>query len=127
MDFNDVIAYALRVGVIISAILITIGVVLLFVKGGSNGFTLEQIARPDSIVNSSLFQPSEVVVGVPSLRPLDFIYLGLMVLIATPVVRVILGIVQFAKERNRLYVIITAIVFFNLMFAIFILPLILGK
>ena len=127
MDFNDVIAYALRIGVIISAVLIIIGVALLFARGDSNGYTLNQIARPNSIVNSSLFQPSEVISGVPSLRPLDFIYLGLMVLIATPVVRVILGIVQFALERNKLYVVITAIVLFNLMFAIFILPIILGK
>jgi uncharacterized membrane protein len=40
---------------------------------------------------------------------------------------VVLGIAQFAKERNKLYTVITVIVLFNLMFAIFILPVILSK
>ncbi|BCU69361.1 DUF1634 domain-containing protein [Stygiolobus caldivivus] len=127
MDFNDIIGYALRIGVIISAVLIIIGVILLFTFQGSNGFSIEQIASPNSIVNSSIFIPSEIVSGLPDLRPLDYVYLGLMILIATPVVRVFLGIIQFASERNKLYTIITIIVFFNLMFAIFLLPLILGK
>ncbi|MEM3856844.1 MAG: DUF1634 domain-containing protein, partial [Saccharolobus sp.] len=34
---------------------------------------------------------------------------------------------QFLKEKNKLYAIITTIVFFNLMFSIFILPILLGK
>ncbi|AOL16292.1 hypothetical protein BFU36_05780 [Sulfolobus sp. A20] len=127
MDFNDIIGYALRIGVIISAIIILLGVGILFLHDSSNGFTISQIAAPNSIVNSSLFKPNEVFSGIPKLDALDFIYLGLMVLIATPVIRVLLGIVQFASERNKLYTIITAIVFFNLMFAIFILPIIIGK
>ncbi|MEM3209669.1 MAG: DUF1634 domain-containing protein, partial [Saccharolobus sp.] len=58
---------------------------------------------------------------------LDYIYFGLMILIATPIARVLLGIMQFLKEKNKLYAIITTIVFFNLMFSIFILPILLGK
>ncbi len=127
MDFNDIIGYALRIGVIISAIIILLGVGILFLRDSSNGFTISQIAAPNSIVNSSLFKPDEVFSGIPKLDALDLIYLGLMVLIATPVIRVLLGILQFATERNKLYTIITAIVFFNLMFAIFILPIIIGK
>lgn len=127
MDFNDIIGYALRIGVIISAIIILLGVGILFLRDSSNGFTISQIAAPNSIVNSSLFKPDEVFSGIPKLDALDFVYLGLMVLIATPVIRVLLGILQFATERNKLYTIITAIVFFNLMFAIFILPIIIGK
>ncbi|TRM74234.1 DUF1634 domain-containing protein, partial [Sulfolobus sp. B5] len=98
MDFNDIIGYALRIGVIISAIIILLGVGILFLHDSSNGFTISQIAAPNSIVNSSLFKPNEVFSGIPKLDALDFIYLGLMVLIATPVIRVLLGIVQFASE-----------------------------
>ncbi|WP_338599414.1 DUF1634 domain-containing protein [Sulfolobus tengchongensis] len=127
MDFNDIIGYALRIGVVISAIIIVIGVILLFLSGGSNNFTISQIASSHSIVNSSIFKPTEIFSGLPKLYGLDYIYLGLMVLIATPVIRVLLGIAQFASEKNKLYTIITAIVFFNLMFAIFILPIIIGK
>ena len=127
MDFNDVIAYALRTGVIISAIFIITGIVLLFAFHGSSGFTINQIASPHSPVNSSIYVPYRVFSGLSKLNPLDFVYMGLMILIATPVLRVLLGIIQFAKEGNKLYTIITIIVFFNLMFAIFILPIILGK
>jgi len=127
MDINDAISLTLRAGVLLSAAIILIGVVLVFTHQGSNGFSLSQIATPNSRVNSSIFQPSEVIEGLSKLNGLDYVYLGLMVLIATPIIRVVLGIVQFVKERNKLYTIITVIVLFNLMFAIFILPVILSK
>ena len=127
MDINYAIGLALRVGVLLSAAIILIGVVLVFAHQGSNGFSLSQIAAPNSRVNSSVFQPSEVIGGLSKLNGLDYVYLGLMVLIATPIIRVVLGIAQFAKERNKLYTVITVIVLFNLMFAIFILPVILSK
>jgi len=127
MDINDAISLALRAGVLLSAAIILIGVVLVFVHQGSNGFSLSQIAAPNSRVNSSIFQPPEVMEGLSKPNGLDYVYLGLMVLIATPIIRVVLGIAQFVKERNRLYTIITVIVLFNLMFAIFILPVILSK
>ncbi|MCI2414130.1 MAG: DUF1634 domain-containing protein [Candidatus Aramenus sp.] len=127
MDFNDLIGNALRIGVIISSAFIILGSVLLFVMGHSNSYTLSQISSPESVVNTSEFPPTQVIKGVEDLQPLDVIFLGLMILIATPVIRVALGIAQFASERNKLYTVITAIVFFNLMFAIFILPLLIGK
>ncbi|QXJ30674.1 DUF1634 domain-containing protein [Saccharolobus shibatae] len=127
MDFNNIIGNTLRIGVIISAIIIIFGVALLFVYNGSNGFTITQISSSNSIINSSIFKLSEIFSGLPKLYGLDYIYLGLIVLIATPVLRVLLGIAQFASERNKLYTIITVIVFFNLMFAIFILPILISK
>jgi uncharacterized membrane protein len=127
MEFEDVIGYALRIGVIISAVLIVVGVILIFLNHGSNGFTVSQLSSPDSIINSSSFPPIKVVSNLSNFQGLDFIWLGLMVLISTPVLRVLLGIIQFAREHNVLYAVITIIVFFNLMFAIFILPILLGK
>jgi uncharacterized membrane protein len=127
LDFNDIIGYALRIGVVLSAIFIVLGIIFLFTFQGSNGFSITQIASPNSIVNSSIFMPYEIPSGLPILRPLDYIYLGLMILIAAPVIRVLLGIIQFAIERNKLYTIITIVVFFNLMFAIFLLPILIGK
>jgi len=47
---------------------------------------------------------------------LNFIILGLLTLIATPIARIVLGIVSFAMEKDKLYVIITVIVLFNLIF-----------
>lgn len=61
--------------------------------------------------------PSHVVplADLPALLgqfdPAAYLSLGLMVLIATPFVRVAASIVAFARERDRRYVLVTAIVF----------------
>ena len=44
---------------------------------------------------------------------------GLLLLIATPVARVLFSIVAFALEKDRLYVVLTAIVFVILIYSLF--------
>ncbi|MDP7976608.1 MAG: DUF1634 domain-containing protein [TACK group archaeon] len=53
---------------------------------------------------------------------ISYIYLGIMVLIVTPIMRVVLLIFQFLYERNKLYFIISVIVLFNMLFALLLLP-----
>jgi len=84
---------------------------------------LQQLSNPRSLINTSLVSPAQVLSGSAGLNGMDVILLGLIVLIATPVLRVAIGIVQFARERNYIYIIITSIVLFNLFFAIFIIPI----
>lgn len=119
MDMNDVIGYTLRIGVLISIALIIIGFVLL-----SNNPQFSELMSTNSRFNTSLVKPEEVFRGIRKGNGVDFILLGLMVLIATPVARVVMGIIQFAKQKDIVYVIITLIVLFNLLLAIFILPMI---
>jgi uncharacterized membrane protein len=76
----------------------------------------------NSPLNTSTISPAAVASGLASLNPLSLILLGLMLLIATPILRVALGIASFARERDWLYVLITSIVFVNLVMAIFVLP-----
>jgi uncharacterized membrane protein len=72
--------------------------------------------------------PSHVVplAGLPSLLgsldPAAYLSLGLIVLIATPFVRVIGSIVAFAREHDRRYVLITAVVL-----AVMCLSVVLGR
>ena len=95
---------------------------MLFLKDGS---TLYNDASISSRVNSSQFNLTLLIKGIINGEPLSYIYLGLILLILIPILRVFIGIIQFIKEKNIIYTVITIIVFFNLMFAIFILPLIL--
>jgi uncharacterized membrane protein len=44
---------------------------------------------------------------------------GLLLLIATPVARVVFSIIGFALERDRLYIVVTIIVFVVLMYSLF--------
>ncbi len=122
MDFNDVIAYTLRAGVLISAALLFIGFLMLVIKGRSGYYSIDEIASTASMINSSYFNANTIIKGTITLNPVAIIFLGLVVLIATPVLRVALGLAQFIKEKDYIYSIITAIVLFNLVFAIFILP-----
>jgi uncharacterized protein len=60
-----------------------------------------------------------VVAGLADGNPLAIVVLGLLILLATPVVRVAVSIAAFAIEEDRTYVIITTLVLAILLFSIF--------
>lgn len=113
-DMNALlIGWILQGGVILSAAVILFGVLLLPFRPG--GFTLSRLETfPHSL--------SQVWTGLLGLHPQAFIALGLLLLIATPVLRVAVSVVAFAFEHDRLYVAITLLVL-----AILIASFVLGK
>ena len=54
---------------------------------------------------------SGIWMGLKALEPLAIVQTGVVVLLATPVLRVLFSIFAFLFERNYLYVVITCIVF----------------
>jgi uncharacterized membrane protein len=122
MTIENVMSMGLKIGVTISVLLIMFGVVLLFSESSSGSLSINTIALSNSSVNSASFSLGSVIKDTMRLQGLGFIFLGLAVLIATPVVRVILSILFFVEEENWLYVFITILVLFNLLFAILIVP-----
>ena len=126
MDMDRLISNVLRIGVVLSLILIIIGTLLLFVNNGSSGFPLSEIINVNSKINSSQFSLSDIINGIASFQGINFILLGMIVLVITPIARVVCSIFAFLYERNWLYVLITIIVFIDIMFAIFIVPGLLG-
>ncbi len=60
-----------------------------------------------------------VVGGVLTGNPLAVVVLGLLILLATPVLRVAVSVIAFALEEDRTYVIITSLVLAILLFSIF--------
>lgn len=121
MDMEDSISYVLRAGVMLSAILIIIGVALDIAQNQAGGFSFMQITSQNP-TNSLNFNFTVAVGQILSLNGTTLIFLGFIVLIATPVVRVAMSIFYFSMERNYLYTVITAIVMADLMVAIFIVP-----
>lgn len=108
------IAYVLRGGVLLSAAVILLGV-LLYAAGA---------AAPVGAIGSSP-APSTfgaVLAGVARGDGRAVIELGLLILLATPVLRVAVSVVTFALERDWRYVAITATVL-----AILVLSFVLGK
>ncbi len=107
---TNAIGWILQGGVLISALVIIIGLLLLPTQPG--GFSLERLLKfPQTL--------PEVGASLLALRPQGIIALGLLLLIATPVLRVAVSVVTFAIEKDRKYVVITLIVLAILVFSIF--------
>ena len=104
------IGWILQIGVTLSAAIILLGIALLPTRPG--GLSPERVlAFPQTL--------SQLASELLTLRPQAVITLGLLLLIATPVVRVAASIVAFALEGDRRYVVITSVVLLILLFSLF--------
>ena len=86
----------LRAGIAVAVAAMVVGLVL-------------SVARGESLP-SHVVPLGDLGSGLGSLQPAAYLSLGLLVLIATPFVRVAGSIVAFAREHDRRYVLITAVV-----------------
>lgn len=122
LDLDLVTSYILRTGVILSIILIVTGIVLMFVRNGGMGYSLAYLSSFKHTLDSSGIPLSQIPHGLVTLDGIYYIALGLWVLIFTPITVVVMAIVDFAGEKNRLYVAMSIIVLFNLFFAMLVIP-----
>ncbi len=112
---EEVISWILRVGVSASAILIAFGLALLFATrdtgyAGSFNDVAGLVQYTNSVGRRFPTTPGEVLAGLAQFKPYAFIALGLLLLIATPVIRVAASVVIFLIERDYAYVLITLFV-----------------
>lgn len=108
---TNIIGWTLQGGVLISAAIILLGVILLPFRPG--GFSAQRLLTfPQNL--------GEVGAGLLVLRPQAVITLGLLLLIATPVMRVAVSIVVFLLEKDRKFVVITLLVLAILLFSMFV-------
>nr|WP_202901929.1 TSUP family transporter [Thermogemmatispora carboxidivorans] len=105
-----IIGWILQGGVLVSAAVILTGVVWLFLQPGGPGTT--SVARfPHSL--------PDLLAGLLQWQAPALIVLGLVLLIATPVLRVATSIIAFALERDLRYVLITLVVLLILLYSLF--------
>lgn len=105
-----IISGVLRGGVVSSAALIAVGVAAFYIRGDWRSPTTGSVF-PHTL--ASVWQ------GVLRGEPLAIIALGLLVLLATPVLRVLVSIGAFLLEGDRLYAVITAVVLLILVVSFF--------
>ena len=98
-----IISGVLRGGVVLSAAIILLGVALYYLRTPRAN---PAIAQPDPFPHSF----PAILTGLAHADGLAIIALGLLILLATPVIRVAVSIVAFALEGDRLYVAITTLV-----------------
>jgi len=114
-EIEVIIGGLLRTGVILAASVVLIGGVLYLSRHGHEvpNYTAFH-GEPESLTN-----PREVFQGVMQLSARAIIQLGLLLLIATPVARVLFSAIAFAIERDGMYVVITLIVLAILLLSLF--------
>lgn len=124
---NVIIGRVLRYGVIISAAVIVFGVVILALSGNysdvSNLLTYNPNVTPHGNYSVSF---TGILAGLGALNPLSLIEVGVILLIATPVSRVLISVLLFDAEGDRQYVLITAVVLGLLLFSMLVTPYIPG-
>ena len=116
------ISHLLRIGVVTSLAIVIAGTVVTFVRHPA---FLSQPHALDHLTSDNAafpYTPVQIVTDFSQYPGRSMIMVGLMLLIATPVMRVGVSIFAFVYEHDRRYVIITSIVF-----ALLILSFLIGK
>jgi uncharacterized membrane protein len=109
-DIENLISVTLRTGVLVSIAVILAGVIFTFAHHPayfSSRPALGELIDAREHFTSSI---GGVVQGVRALHGQAIVMLGILLLIATPVVRVAISVFLFAAEHDRRYVVITATV-----------------
>jgi uncharacterized membrane protein len=104
----------LRTGVIVSGTIVAIGgAIYLFRHGGETAdyHTFKDLPATDRLV-------PDIFKSAIQHRARSIIQMGILTLIATPILRVAFSLVGFAMERDRKYVLITAIVLSVLLYGL---------
>ena len=115
------ISWLLIIGVSISAIVVAVGLVLMMLSG-QTGYN--EALSPDLLLVPECQLPfptavSTVLQGVLALKPFAIIQLGILLLVATPVLRVAATFILFLAEKDRLYAQITLAVLILLLLSLF--------
>lgn len=103
---EEIIGNLLRTGVLVAAAVVSLGGLFYLVQHHADSVNYKTFVEDADGVRTF----SEISHAVARLEPTGWIQLGLLLLIATPVARVVMAIVGFALERDRLYTVVSVIV-----------------
>lgn len=103
LAIQDVSSWVLRVGVILSVLVMLSGLVLAFLNGGLTPQIMEHAAFSANF--------AALAHGIGRFEPFALMELGVVLLVLTPILRVLTATVLFAtEERDRLYTAVTFLV-----------------
>lgn len=113
-EVEQLVAGLLRIGVLVSAAVAALGGIALLVQHG--------LERADYHVftggPAELRSVAGIVASAARLQSPGVVQLGLVLLIAIPILRVALSLVAFVLQRDRLYIAITSVVLAILLFSL---------
>lgn len=109
-----IVGILLRSGVILAAVVVLLGGIVYLFKYGGRPFDYRVFhGEPSDLKNVA-----GILKATSSLHSRAIIQLGLLLLIATPVARVVFSVVAFALERDWTYVIVTLTVLGVLLYSL---------
>ena len=105
----------LQGGVLLAAAVVLVGgITYLFAHAGERANYRAFVARP-----LMLRHPGALLKGIASGDASSIIQLGILLLVATPIGRVIFAVIAFAREGDRLYIAVSLTVLAVLLFGMF--------
>lgn len=114
-EVEQLVGRLLQIGVLLATLVVLMGGAMLIATHGGDVASF-RVFRGES---STLRSVSAAARGAFTLDPRGMVQLGLVLLIATPVARVALTLGAFLVQRDRLYVLLTAVVLVLLLFGLF--------
>jgi len=115
IKIEHILANILRIGVIVSAVIVLFGAVLYLSSHGKE--------KPDyySFVFNpfSVDDPIGLLKNVFALKSLEIMKLGILLLVGTPILRVVISVIAFIYEKDLMYVIFTLVVLVVLIYSFF--------
>lgn len=117
-NIEKILSYILRVGLFLAILVAVVGAVLLIYQNGSHAYNFSAFqGEPKELTDIHLLVKEAIHFN---LSPLALIQLGLLILIATPVCRVLVGFLLFLSQKDYLYTALSAIVLSILLYGLFI-------
>ena len=106
-DVEKTVGKLLRIGVITASLVVLLGGILFLTQNGGS-------ARPDYHVfkgeQNSYITFDGIFLGLFTFKPMAIIQFGVLLLIITPIMRIVFSLFAFILEKDRLYIVITLIV-----------------
>ncbi|MBW4592372.1 MAG: DUF1634 domain-containing protein [Brasilonema angustatum HA4187-MV1] len=114
LQFEQLLSNVLKYGVIFASTVVLIGGILYLISHGAEKANYQFFQGEPSHFRS----PRGVVVAVLSGSRRGIIQLGLLLLVATPIIRVVISLFIFLRQREFTYVVVTLIVLTALMYSL---------
>ena len=115
-DIEQMIGQLLRYGVIISSCIVFIGGLGYLYRHGETGMPQYRIFNGESVKYTTL---GGILKNAITFNVKGIVQLGVLVLIATPILRIAFSLFAFFAEKDKLYVVITFIVLSVMLVSIF--------
>lgn len=111
---ETIMGWLLQIGVFLASAVVAVGGLLYVVAHHYRHVSYGTfVSKP-----IELFHPLELIRSAFRLEPVPLIQLGTLLLVGTPIARVIFAVIAFAAERDRLYVAISLFVLAVLAFSL---------